>query len=67
MILSIIFDIWLLTQLVAILLPVIAIVDILRRDLLGINRLIWILLVVFIPFIGSIIYFYDRFTYKAKF
>ncbi|PKQ68481.1 hypothetical protein BZG01_04520 [Labilibaculum manganireducens] len=67
MILSIIFDIWLLSKLIAILLPVIAIIDILRRDLLGINRLIWILLVVFIPFVGSIIYFYDRFTYKAKF
>ncbi|WP_394698260.1 PLDc N-terminal domain-containing protein [Labilibaculum manganireducens] len=67
MILSIIFDIWLLSKLIAILLPIIAIIDILRRDLLGINRLIWILLVVFIPFVGSIIYFYDRFTYKAKF
>ncbi|MBN2596454.1 PLDc N-terminal domain-containing protein [Labilibaculum euxinus] len=67
MILSILFDIWLLTKLIGILLPVIAIVDILRRDLLGINRLIWILLVVFIPFVGSIIYFVNRTTYKAKF
>ena len=66
MILSILFDIWLLTKLIGILLPVIAIVDILRRDLLGINRLIWILLVVFIPFVGSIIYFVNRFITDKK-
>ncbi|MDQ1772507.1 transcriptional regulator [Labilibaculum sp. A4] len=66
MILSIIFDIWLLTKLIGILLPVVAVVDIFLRDLLGINKLFWVLLVVFIPFLGSIIYFYDRFTYKAK-
>ncbi|WP_096431610.1 PLDc N-terminal domain-containing protein [Labilibaculum antarcticum] len=66
MILSIIFDIWLITKLIAILLPLIAIIDILMRDLLGLNKLFWILIVAFIPFIGSIIYFYERFTYKAK-
>ena len=64
MILSIMFDIWLLTKLVAILLPVIAIIDILKRKLLGLDKLIWILLVAFIPVIGSIIYFYDRIKYK---
>ncbi|PCH70576.1 MAG: hypothetical protein COC06_04155 [Bacteroidales bacterium] len=67
MILSIIFDIWLLTKIIGILLPVVTIVDIFLRDLLGINKLFWILLVVFIPFLGSIIYFYNRRTYKAKF
>jgi len=60
MLLSILFDIWLLTKIIAIILPIIAIVDILKRRLLGIDKLIWILLVAFIPFIGSIIYFYDR-------
>ncbi len=66
MILSIFFDIWLITKLVGILLPVIAIIDILRRDLLGLNKLFWILLVAFIPFIGSIIYFYDRIKYRRR-
>nr|WP_320119942.1 PLDc N-terminal domain-containing protein [uncultured Marinifilum sp.] len=64
MILTIIFDIWLLTKIIAIILPVIAIVDILKRKLLWIDKLIWILLVAFIPFIGSIIYFYDRIKYR---
>lgn len=66
MILSILFDIWLLTKIVAFLLPAIAIIDIIRRDLLGLNKLFWIALVVIIPFVGSIIYFYDRFTYKNR-
>jgi uncharacterized membrane protein YhaH (DUF805 family) len=55
---------WLLLKIVAILLPAIAIIDVLKRKLLGIDKLIWILLVAFIPFIGSIIYFYDRIKYK---
>ncbi|WP_372751872.1 PLDc N-terminal domain-containing protein [Labilibaculum sp.] len=59
-----IFDIWLLTKIVAILLPAIAIIDILKRKLLAIDKLIWILLVAFVPFIGSIIYFYDRIKYR---
>ncbi len=64
MISSMIFDIWLLTKIVAILLPAIAIIDILKRKLLAIDKLIWILLVAFVPFIGSIIYFYDRIKYR---
>jgi uncharacterized membrane protein YhaH (DUF805 family) len=64
MILSIIFDIWLLTKIIAIILPVIAIIDIVKRKLLAIDKLIWILLVAFIPVIGSIIYFYDRIKYR---
>jgi catalase (peroxidase I) len=60
MITSVLFNIWLLLKIVAILLPIIAIVDILNRKLLGIDKLIWILLVLFVPIIGSIIYFYDR-------
>jgi len=67
MILSILFDIWLLTKLIAILLPVIAIIDIVKRDLLGFNKLFWVLLVLFVPFLGAIIYFVNRRTYKAKF
>lgn len=66
MILSILFDIWLLTKIVAIILPIIAIIDIIKRKLLAIDKLLWILLVAFIPFIGSIIYFYDRIKYKYR-
>ena len=66
MVLSIIFDIWLLTKIVAIILPAIAIIDIVRRDLLGVNKLFWILVVLFAPFLGAIIYFYNRRTYKVK-
>ena len=66
MINSILFDFWLLTKIVAILLPVIAIVDILRRDLLGVNKVFWIVIVAILPFVGSIIYFYDRITYKKR-
>lgn len=66
MINSILFDIWLLTKIVAILLPLIAIVDILRRDLLAINKVFWIVIVAILPFVGSIIYFYDRITYKKR-
>ncbi|NOU62209.1 PLDc N-terminal domain-containing protein [Marinifilum caeruleilacunae] len=66
MITSVLFNIWLLLKIVAILLPVIAIVDILKRKLLGIDKLIWILLVVFLPIIGSIIYFYDRIKHRNR-
>ncbi|MGQ1909623.1 PLDc N-terminal domain-containing protein [Marinifilum sp. RC60d5] len=30
------------------------------------DKLIWILLVAFIPFIGSIIYFYDRIKHRKR-
>ncbi|RKE02047.1 PLDc N-terminal domain-containing protein [Marinifilum flexuosum] len=66
MITSILFNIWLLLKIVAILLPIVAIVDILKRKLLGIDKLIWILLVIFIPIIGSIIYFYDRIKHRKR-
>ncbi|WP_421919737.1 PLDc N-terminal domain-containing protein [Marinifilum sp.] len=64
MITSVLFNIWLLLKIVAILIPIIAIVDIFKRKLLGIDKLIWILLVIFLPIIGSIIYFYDRIKHR---
>jgi hypothetical protein len=62
----IIFNTWLLLKIIAILLPVIAIIDIVRRDLLGINKLFWILIVLFFPFLGAIIYFAYRKPHKPK-
>jgi len=60
MLLSILFNFWIFISLIGFLIPVIAIIDILRRDLLGINKLFWILIVLFFPILGAVIYFYDR-------
>ncbi|PXX98756.1 hypothetical protein DF185_15365 [Marinifilum breve] len=66
MITSVLFNIWLLLKIVAILLPIVAIIDILKRKLLAIDKLLWILLVIFLPIIGSVIYFYDRYKYRNR-
>jgi len=60
MLLSILFNFWIFISLIGFLIPIIAIIDILRRDLLGINKLFWILIVLFFPILGAVIYFYDR-------
>ncbi len=39
------------------LLPLIALIDIIRNDFDGDNKLLWVLIVIFLPFIGSILYF----------
>lgn len=39
------------------LLPLIALIDIIRNDFDGNNKLLWVLIVIFLPFMGSIIYF----------
>jgi hypothetical protein len=39
------------------LLPLVALIDILRSNFAGNNKLIWILVVLFANFIGSILYF----------
>ena len=36
---------------------IIALVDILRSDFEGNEKLIWVLLVIFLPFLGSLLYF----------
>ncbi len=38
-------------------LPLIALIDIIRNDFDGNNKLLWVLIVLFLPFLGSIIYF----------
>ncbi len=43
--------------LVALLFPVIALIDILRNEFSGNNKLIWVLVVIFFSFIGTILYF----------
>jgi hypothetical protein len=40
-----------------IVLPLVALIDILRSNFAGSNKLIWILVVLFANFIGSILYF----------
>ncbi len=40
-----------------ILLPLIALIDIVRNDFDGNNKLLWVLIVIFLPFLGSVLYF----------
>jgi len=40
-----------------VLLPLIALIDILRNEFNGSDKLVWVLVVLFIPFLGSILYF----------
>jgi hypothetical protein len=39
------------------LLPIIALIDILRNEFTGSNKLIWVLVTIFLPFLGSLLYF----------
>ncbi len=41
----------------AIILPIIAIISILRNDSLGTNKIAWILSVIFLPLLGTLLYF----------
>lgn len=43
--------------LIGVVLPIVALVDILRSDFEGNNKIIWVLVVLFANVIGSIIYF----------
>jgi len=38
-------------------LPIIALVDILRNEFTGSNKLIWVIVTIFLPFLGSLLYF----------
>ncbi|MPR34947.1 PLDc N-terminal domain-containing protein [Salmonirosea aquatica] len=48
---------WLGFLLGTIVLPVIALVDILKHNFTGSDKIIWVLIVLFLPFVGSILYF----------
>ncbi|MBT3243854.1 MAG: hypothetical protein HN352_11920 [Bacteroidetes bacterium] len=39
------------------LLPIIALISIVRHDFDGNNKLIWIIVIIFLPYMGSILYF----------
>lgn len=42
----------------ALLLPLLALIDILRNDFKGSNdKVIWVIVVLFLPFLGSLLYF----------
>ncbi len=45
------------TVLLALLLPIIALIDILRNEFTNSNKLIWFFLVLLFPFFGPILYF----------
>jgi hypothetical protein len=42
---------------VIILLPLIALIDILSHEFTGTNKLIWVIIVLFFPIMGAILYF----------
>ena len=48
------------------LLPIIALVDILSNEFTDSNKLIWVLVVLFLPFFGSILYFILGTKQKVK-
>jgi hypothetical protein len=41
----------------ALLLPFIALIDIVRSEFTGNNKLVWVLIVLFFPYLGAILYF----------
>jgi hypothetical protein len=52
-----IFGIGLLASLFTIVLALLALVDILKNEFTGYNKLIWVIVVILLPLIGSILYF----------
>jgi len=48
------------------LLPIIALIGILRNQFTGNHKLIWVLVVIFFPFFGSILYFIMGSSHKLK-
>lgn len=49
-----------------ILFPVIALIDLLRNEFTGNNKLIWVLVILFMNFIGAILYFTMGRKHKIK-
>ncbi|MDF1572336.1 MAG: PLD nuclease N-terminal domain-containing protein [Bacteroidales bacterium] len=39
------------------LIPLIALVDVLMNEFTGSNKIIWVVLILFLPFLGAILYF----------
>lgn len=45
------------TSLILILLPIIALIEVLRNEFIGFNKLIWVLVILLFPLFGAILYF----------
>jgi hypothetical protein len=43
--------------LIGLLLPLIALIDILRHEFTGSNKIVWVIVVLIFPFFGAILYF----------
>lgn len=56
----------LLVSLFLLILPLIALIDILRSDFNGNNKLIWVIVVIFFNLLGSILYFLMGRNQKLK-
>ncbi len=41
----------------ALILPIIALIDILRNEFTGSNKIVWVLLVILLPLMGTLLYF----------
>ena len=52
--------------LVGLLLPIIALIDILRNEFTGSNKIIWVLVVIFLPLFGTLLYFVIGTQQKIK-
>lgn len=46
----------LILALLFLLIPLIALVDVLRNEFTDSNKIIWVLLIIFLPFLGAILY-----------
>jgi len=55
---------WQTLMILALILPIIALIDILRNDFKGNNKLIWILVILFTSLLGVLLYF--KFGTKQK-
>ena len=42
---------------IALLLPIVALIDIVKNEFSDVNKIVWILVVLFLPILGSILYF----------
>lgn len=42
---------------IAILLPLVALIDILTHEFTGLNKIIWVIIVIFFPIMGALLYF----------
>ena len=51
---------------VVLVLPIIALIDILKNDFQGNNKLQWVLVVILLPVIGSLLYFFFGMKQKMR-